>query len=196
MKGLTSAYLSGDERVRLAVFNSITDRHTVMGVESSHSFCLTHCSTLCSSVTHIVSSFPLDPSSFIQALQAWFKKNVKKNEKRQGGCNALHREVAVGWAKRSLLQHSAGDTHTRSTHALTDLLKHSHTENLEMESRNGGQDLWFSFNLIWFLPSHLSPFVRQHYNFMPTEDLSHSFFFFLNVTVPSESKPQVTSLPS
>lgn len=100
-------------------------------------------------------------------------------------------------AERSALYCStAQETHTRSTHALTDLLKHSHTENLEMESRNGGQDLWFSFNLIWFLPSHLSLSVGQHYNFMPTEDLSHSFFFFLNVTVPSESKPQVTSLPS
>lgn len=71
MKGPTSAYLSGDERVRLAVFNSITDRHTVMGVESSHSFLfdsLQHALLFCH--THSLVLSPLDPSTFIQALQA------------------------------------------------------------------------------------------------------------------------------
>jgi len=68
-------------------------------------------------------SVVLSPRSvlFHSGTPSMILKNVKKNKKkRQGGCNALHREVAVGWAKPSLLQHHAGDTHTHthSTHAL------------------------------------------------------------------------------
>lgn len=75
-----SAYLSGDERVRLAVSNSITDRHTVMGVESSHSFLfdsLQHALLFCH--THsLVLSPSIRPLSFRHS-----KHDLKKREERK-----------------------------------------------------------------------------------------------------------------
>lgn len=56
-------------------------------------------------------------------------------------------------------RHAHAHTHTPHTHAPTDLLKHSHNENLETEFGNHGKGGSFSFG-VSFLPLFHFPFFR------------------------------------
>ncbi len=121
MKGTTSAYLSGDERVRLAVFNSITDRHTVMGVESSHSFLFDSLQHVCSSVTHIVSSFPpsIRPLSFRHSKHN-LKKTRKNKNKRKAGRMRCPPQRSSSWLSEGLSTAAQRRRHTRTLHTHSD----------------------------------------------------------------------------